>query len=188
MTTIEDFAQLADRVRHEIDEAVRMPRLEAVRSALNEVGIRDARTALKAAPLRIAEKAEALRNSLDAERQVKERLAAELLAADWDLDARFIHEGNRWFLLDETAPEGRRQMTADERAKWKAAEAAKADGVVAVAAALRAAEHRTAEARDALSVAERHFSACKYDLTAAVAELGALGIGIGSTPDREDTR
>lgn len=182
--TLEDLEAVGRKVADEIADAIRIPRLEAIRQALQEVGIRRAREAVKAAPLRIAEAATALTNAIETERQARKRVDDEILAHEWDLDGRFVHEGNKWFLVDG---DERRQMTADERARWKAAEAARSGGVMAATEALHAAEHATAEARNALNVAEKHFSACKYDLTAAVAELGALGIGIATTPDpRED--
>lgn len=190
--------EVGRRVADEIAAAVRSPRLEAVRHALNETGIRRCRVAVTEAPGRIAEAQAALRVAAESERQAKEELAAETLAAEWDLDARFVTEANKTYLVEAPCQdppahqsagaehgcaERRRQMTADERAKWKAAEAARAPAVVKAASALRLAEHATATARDALHVAERRFSAAKADLAGAVAELQALGIGIANTEE-----
>lgn len=181
MTTLDDLSQLADRISAEVADAIRLPRLEAVRQALNETGIRRARVAVLAAPQRIAEAAADLRNAQEAERDAKRRLDDEILAAEWELDGRFVRESNRTYLVDPKTDE-RRQMTADEVRTWKAAEAAKQPAVEAAATAVRTAEHATAAARDALATAERHFSAARADLTAAVAELTALGIGIAAEP------
>lgn len=182
MTTLDDLTQLADRITAEVADAIRLPRLEAVRAALNETGIRRARAAVTAAPTVIASAAADLRNAQEAERDAKDRLAAEVLAAEWELDGRFVRESNRTYLIDPEHPDERRQMTADEVRTWKAAEAAKQPAVEAATAAVRTAEHATAATRDALATAERHFSAAKADLTAAVAELSALGIGIAAEP------
>lgn len=182
MTTLDELSDLADRIAAEVQDAIRLPRLEAVRQALNETGIRRARAAVTAAPARIADAATDLRNAQESERDARRRLDDEILAAEWELDGRIVRESNRTYLVDEANPDERRQMTADEVRTWKAAEAAKQPAVQAATAALRSAEHATAAARDALATAERHFSAVRADLTAAVAELSALGIGIAAEP------
>lgn len=185
-TALEDLSHLADRVTAEIAEAVRMPRMEAIRQALNETRIRSCRESVLAAPDRIAQAEAALRAATDVERDAKKRLADEELAADWELSERFPREGNKCFLVD---PDGeRRQVLADEWAARKAGAVAKVPAVAAAAVALRTAEHATAEARVAHTAAENRFSAIKADLTAAIAELGALRIGIASTTDREEAR
>lgn len=180
MTVLDDLAALPGRIAQEVAEATAMPRLAAIRDALNASGIRAERRAVNEAPERIDEAQEALRAARVAEADARSALDAEVLAADWDLDGRFVHESNKWFLIEDQRE--RRQMTADERAKWKAAEAAKQPAVVEAAARLRTAEHATAAARDALATAERRFSAAKAALSAAVAELQALGIGIAAEP------
>lgn len=184
--TLDDLSTLGQRIAAEVTDAVRMPRLDAVRAALQEVGIRRARAAVPGALERIAAAQGDLRGALDAEREAKDRLAAEVLAVEWELDGRFVVEANKHWLIGDDGVKDR-TMTADERAKWKAAEAARQPTVVAATAALRNAEHGTAAARDALSLAERHFSAAKADLTASIAELQAFGIGIAAEPATTQT-
>jgi hypothetical protein len=175
--TLEDLTAVGERITAEIAEAVRMPRLEAIRQALNETGIRRARAAVTAAPIRIAEAAEALRNAQEAEREAKQRVADEVLNAEWAAEGALIQEGSKWFLVDG---ETRRPMLAEDRARWKAAEAAKQPAVMAATEKARTASHAVAVARDALATEERRFSAAKADLSGAIAELHALGIGISS--------
>jgi hypothetical protein len=74
----------------------------------------------------------------------------------------------------------RKQMTADERKAYKASEAAKHPPVVTAGLDLRAAEEATAAARDAVGIADRRFSAAKYELQAACAELNALAVGLAA--------
>jgi hypothetical protein len=180
MTVLDDLAALPGRIAQEVAEATAMPRLQAIRDALNASGIRTERRAVTEAPERIDEAQEALRAARVAEADARTALDAEMLAAEWELEANFVTEANRTYLVIEDAE--RRQMTADERARWKAAEAAKQPAVVEAATRLRSAEHATAAARDALATAERRFSAAKAALGAAVAELQALGIGIAAEP------
>ena len=74
----------------------------------------------------------------------------------------------------------RRFMLADDVKSWKAAEAAKAPAVVAATLDLREAEEATAGARDAVTVADKRFSACRADLEAACAELNALAMSLAA--------
>lgn len=177
-----DLAELAERVSTEVKEAMRMPALDACRAALQEVGIRRARAAVTSAPDLIAAARDALRAAQETEREAKKRLADAVLNAEWELDGRFVVEGNKTYLVDG---DERRAMTADDRAKWKAAEARKDPAVAAAETAVSAAEHDVAAARDAVDNAERRFSAAKADLQAAIAELNALGIGLASTNNHD---
>lgn len=198
---------LVGRIVAEIQAAIATPNLSAVHEVIREAGIRNARRALADAPDRLAEAQAAFREAQGREALAKEGYAQALLEAEWELDGRFHTDGNRTYLRTDCevcsgtgkvaatgrgsdgfekceacagAGKFRKFMLADERKAWKASEAATVPTVVVVAAELRRAEMDTAAARDALAVADKRFSAAKYDLTAAVAELNALAVGLSS--------
>lgn len=159
---------------------------------LGKAGLPNARRILGDSLGKLAECQRELLACQEGERAAKEALEAALVAAEWELDGRFVAEGNKTYLLcefckgDPIGPDGqwcpkcprgsagRKAMTADERAKWKATEARKLPEVSAMAAALRRAEHETAVARNALTLAETTLKVRRADLDAAIAHLGAL--------------
>jgi hypothetical protein len=193
---------LVGRIRDEIIAAIAKPDLSAVHEVIRQAGIRNARSKLAEAPDRLAEAQAAFREAQGREALAKEAYAQALLEAEWELDGQLHKDGNktyRWVTCECSVgtPENpgepiptcaicagagkyRKFMLADDVKAWKASEAAKVPAVVELAAHLRRAEENTAAARDALAVADKRFSAAKYDLTAAVAELNALAVGLSS--------
>ena len=193
--TVTNLSELADHIDAEVRDALRIPALDACRAIAQEAGIRRARRALAEAPDRLAEAQAAYREAQAVEAAAKERYGQALLEAEWSVAGQVYSDGNkkyRWVpcgehkggeptpLCTECNGSGRLRlfMLADEIAKWKAAEAARVPAVVAASLDLREAEETTATARDAVGIADRRFSAAKYDLTAAVAELNALAMSL----------
>lgn len=172
---VTDLHEVVETIEAEVKEALRLPALDAIRSIANEAGIRRARTMLRDAPDIVEAAKRDLRNAQNVERDARESYDTALLEAEWELDGRFVTEGNKTYLVDG---EERRAMTADERKAWKAEQAKRAGSVAAAAKALREAEAATARARDAVDTAENRLTAAKHDLTAAVAELQVLAIGL----------
>lgn len=148
---------------------------EEARAALNEAGMLRARhrvdDTLDAIPVAQAK----VRGAAEGVAQQRANFEQVLLEAEWELDSRFVVEGNKTFLVDG---DDRRQMTADERKTWKQAEARKHKSVRISADALRAAEQNLAEAKDALSFAELAFRAARADLDAAISTVGVLAASI----------
>lgn len=195
--TVTNLAELGDRITAEVNEALRMPALDACRAIAQEAGIRRARLALAEAPDRLAEAQAAYREAQAAEGYAKEAYQQALSEADWYLDDCFHTDGNRTYLrlpcedcnavgkidgVKCTSCDGlgttRKQMTADERKAWKAAEAAKQPAVLPASHNLRRCEEATAAARDAVGVADKRLSVAKYQVQAAIAELNTLAIGL----------
>ena len=196
----DQIAAIVGRVFHEIAEASRKPDLAGVHEVIREAGIRNARRALAEAPDRLAEAQAAFREAQGREALAKEGYTQALLEAEWELDGQLHKDGNktyRWVPCECSVgtPENpgeplpacaicagagkfRRFMLADDVKSWKAAEAAKAPAVVAATLDLREAEETTATARDAVGIADRRFSAAKYEVQAAIAELNALAAGL----------
>lgn len=198
--TITDLSDVAEQVEREVREAMRMPSLDAVRSILNEAGIRRARRSLAEAPDRLAEAQAAYREAQAREAVAKEAHGQALLEAEWAVP---LHkDGNktyRWVTCECSVgtPENpgepipncaicagagqyRKFMLADDVKAWTASEAAKVPTVVEAGAHLRRCEMDTAGARDAVLVAEKRLSACRADLEASVAELNALAVGLAA--------
>ncbi len=189
---------LVGRIRDEIIAAIATPNLSAVHEVIREAGIRNARRALAEAPDRMAEAQAGYREAQAVESAAKAAYAQALVEAEWELDGHLHKDGNktyRWVPCEcVEAGAGdkpgcplctdmrklRRFMLADDVKSWKAAEATKVPAVVTATLDLREAEEVTAAARDAVGIADRRFSAAKYDLTAAVAELNALAVGLSS--------
>lgn len=188
------LADLATRVITEVRSALRQPAVDEIRTALNESGIRRARKALADAPDILDAAQREFRVVQEAERDARRAYEDAVLEAEWSLDARFVNEANKWFLVtacNEHKPgEGercnecngtdktRQQMTAEERAKWKTHAARSVPEVKRTAEALRRAEERVATARDGVTLADKKLSACKADVDAAIAELGALSLAL----------
>lgn len=206
----DQIAGIVGRVFDEIAKASRKPDLGAVHEVIREAGIRNARRALAEAPDRLAEAQNLYREAQAREALAKDAYSQALIEAEWELDGRFHTDGNKtylrldcpecggsgWVVIGSPREHGemerescdhcdglgttRKQMTADERKAYKASEAAKTPAVVTASLNLREAEETTATARDAVGIADRRFSAAKYDLTAAVAELNALAVGLSA--------
>lgn len=180
-TDLEDMAekaqQLADRfvARRTFDEA---------RAALNEAGMNRARQRLVDALGNIAIQQGLVREQAEVVGQLRDAYDQALFAAEWALDARFVAEGNKVFLVTQLRDgvDERRPMTADERARWKTVEARQDPGVVAAGRALRDAESAYAATKDAVGVAEKAFSAARADLDAAIATVGILAASIKGEP------
>ncbi len=188
---------LVGRIRDEIIAAIAKPDLSAVHEVIRSAGIRNARRALAEAPDRLAEAQAAFREAQAVELAAKDRYSQALIEAEWELDGQLHKDGNktyRWVpcecVLEGSsnkdcaicagAGQFRRFMLADDVKSWKASEAAKVPAVVTAGLDLREAEETTAAARDAVGIADRRFSAAKYDLTAAVSELNALAVGLSA--------
>lgn len=179
MTAVD--TELIQRIEEQVAQAYRV-RNDQVRAALNEAGIRRARGVLADAPDILANALGNLRDAQDRERRAREALDAATVAAEWDLDSRFVVEGNKTWLVDHDDG-SRRAMTADERKTWKQAEVRKQPEVATAAAALRAAEQEVAARRDDVTLAEKRLGVARADLEAAVAELNALALTL-----KEQTR
>ena len=173
MTDLELLAEKADELAREFKEP---PTYVAVRAALNEAGVVKARHALADALDALAAAQKTKREADNDERLHQENVAKAVAAAEWELDGRFVVEGNKTYLTLDG--DNRKAMTADERKRYKADEALKDPQVRQATSALRDAEHRTAEARDALAVADKRLSVARADLDAAVAVLNALTLAL----------
>lgn len=170
-----DLVHLVEEINKQVKEAVRLPALDAVRSVANESGIRRARTLLRDAPDLLDAAKRQLRSMQMAQRGAKELYDDALLDAEWELDGRFVVEGNKTYLVDGDT---KKAMTADERREWKAQQAKRLPAVAQARTALDLAEEATARARDEVDLAEARLMAAKHDLSAAVAELQVLAIGL----------
>lgn len=178
--TLDELADVADKAADLIRHELAMPGSDAVRAAMNDAGIVRARQRVNDA-LDILDKSQIdYRKAQEAEREAKEAFETALAEAEWELDGRFVTEGNKTFLVTpsptfpdiEDATE-RKAMTADERAKWKSLEARKLPAVAKAASGLRKAEATTADRRDAITIADKTLSAARADLDAAIAVLTA---------------
>jgi len=182
---VSGLEELSEKTLRIMNDAIRPPLLIEARAALNEVGIVASRRALENG-LALIDAAQTQKRRCDAEQDAAKDEADQALAmAEWDLDGRFVTEGNKTFLVipahevgDQTVAEERRPMTADQRKEWKANEARTLPAVIAATKKLRQAEANTAEARDQVVLAERTFSARKADLNAAIAQLDLLKLAI----------
>lgn len=170
MSVTEDLSELADKVEGAVRDAIKIPGTDAVRMALNDAGIVRARTLLESRLVELEATQTDYRKAQTAERDAKEALASAESEAEWELDGRFVSEGNKTFLV---TGEDRKAMTADERAKWKSIEARKVPAVAKAAEVLRKAEALTADRRDAVTIADKSLSAARADLDAAIATLNA---------------
>jgi len=199
---VTDLSELAESIEAEVRDALRIPALDACRAIAREAGIRAARRNLAEAPDRIAAAQNAYREAQAAEAAARETHTQAVGEAEWTLSGEIKTEGNkryRWVICEcsvgtpecpgEPIPgcavcngdgKYRKFLLADEVKAWTAAEARKVPSVRDSERALLAAQERTAAARDELSVAERRFTAAKYDLQGAVAELTALSMGLAS--------
>lgn len=148
-----------------LQRAQAAPPLEEIRKALNEAGVSQARRAQNDALDEVAACQERKREADMAERAAKKQLDDALLDADWALTPPDVNEAGA-------------KLLAADKAAWKKSQAQKEPAVVKAAEQLRECEHATAVARDALTIADLRFKACRSDLEAAVATLAALTLAL----------
>lgn len=141
---------------------------EEARAALNEAGMLRARQRLVDALATIEAAQAKVRAAQELAALRKTALDQALAEAEWELDGRFVSEGNKTFLV---VGDERKQMTADERKTWKQTEARKLGTVVHAAATHAGAESNLNASRDALTHAELAFRAARADLDAAIATV-----------------
>ena len=185
-----EVAPLTQRVNDLVARITGPAPLAEVRAAMNEVGIADARRRLEVDAVDAVEHAlEHLRQKLDAERLAREAYDEALTEATWDLGEHFVTRSNKTYLAvgpdGHVIPEDQQQsFDAAKRKEWLEYHAARTQPVHLAKRNLRDAEENTAQARDALAVAEKRFTAARHSLDAAAAQLHAL---VRATP-REDLR
>ncbi len=194
------LAELADKLAAEIRASLRQPRVDEVRKALNESAIRRSRETLRDAPEILEAAQREFRVAQEAERDARRVHDDAVLEAEWALDGRFVTESNKTYLVtacepckgtgrvssaEHTAPsckacegtgETRKQMTADERTRWKSHAARTVPEVKTTGEKLRRAEERTATMRDSVTIADKRLSTAKADVDAAIAELNAWAL------------
>lgn len=153
-------------------------RLTEIRKALNESGISAARARLTEYLNDLPAAQDAVRAAQEGVRLARLALDQATAEAEWELDSRFISEGNKTFLLINEArdDEERRQMTADERKEWKKNESRHTPGVQQAMNVFDAAESDLGAARDLLAWHDKAFSAAKADLNASVAIVQTIAI------------
>lgn len=175
----ESLSELANRIDDANRKALAVPALDAARTAANESGIRRARQALGEAPAALKKAQDAFREAQAAEREAGEAYHQAEAEAAWEIDGRFVTEGNKTWLTVEG--EERRAMTADQRKAYTAAEVRKLPAVRKAEQALREAEEARMAAADAITLAEKTFTACRLEVEAAISELNALSTALRST-------
>lgn len=172
LTTTEELADAAHALAATFTER---RTFEEARAALNEAGMNRARQRLFDTLANIEAAQTAVRSRQEPAVRAKENVDQSVTEAEWELDARFVQEGNKTFLVDG---DERKPMTADERKAWKQTEARKLDSVLRAIAAQRDADRSLVEARDTLALAELAFRAARADLDAAIATVQTLATGI----------
>lgn len=174
--------RLQERAFDLMQKALAPASVTIARGAMNDAGIARSRRNLSEALDKFSNEQITVRAKQEAERTAKDAYEDALAMAEWELDNRFVTEGNKTFLLiageSEADEPDRKAMTADERAKWKTLEARKDTAVKSAYSALRKAESETATARDALALADKRISACRADLEAATAVVGVYASAI----------
>lgn len=196
--------RLQERAADLMAKALAPASVVIARAAMNEAGIMRARRQLFEAHDAFTNAQTTKRGAYEAERAAKEAHETALSEAEWELDGRFVKEGNTTYLVDpcsgcqgkrETeagavcpdckgSGEQRRAMTADERKAWKSIAARKTDAVKAAASALRKAENATATARDEIDAAEKRCAACRIDLEASTAIVNVFARAITVTKEQ----
>lgn len=207
---LEVLAEKADQAYDVLRLATIPPLLSVVRGLMNECGIGKrtseldaAVAALRDAPSLVANAQAHLLEMQDREKRCREAYDTALAEAEWALDARFVQDGNKTFLVtwhreneatpDEAAARGwklvegtksssgaetktyeeRRQMTADERRAWVRRNAAQAREVTPLAGDLERASHAVAMARVDVASAEDRWQAVRYAVDACRTQLAA---------------
>lgn len=177
----QSLEELSDAAANALAALTTRRTFEEARAALNEAGMHAARRRLDEALAAIEKRQTMLREQRAVVQQTADNLDQALADAEWELDARFVHEGNKWFLVDG---DERRQMTADERRDWKAREAAKNPDVDVKRGAHRQAQFDLDACKDAVDFAELAFRAARADLDAAIASVETLTTGIRKENER----
>lgn len=218
MTAVDTLTGLAEKAERHLQLVTAPALLEAARELLNETEITrhhrqlaDAAGELVDAPA-VVEKAK----QILAEEKVKAAAARDqyeqvLLEAEWELDARFLSEGNKTYLvthhdhevaggllLEDREPavwEARKAMTADERDRWKRHHATKTGPVTQARQRVDAADLAVTHAALRVGAEEDRWQALRaiaeVRCTAAdlaVAHLSTLARCLGSTPTKETSR
>ena len=176
-TSLEELADKADRAAAAL---IQRRTFEEARAALNEAGMLRARNLLWDSVDRIAAAQASVRVAADAVRYSKQLLDRTLGEVEWELDAEFVFEGAKAFLVvnDENGEPVRKSMTADQRKEWKRLEARKTPKVRTCLDALEADEAILAASRDELTVAEKFNQAARADVDAAIATVTTLAASI----------
>lgn len=203
---LEQLSEKADQARDVIRLATVSPLLSVVRGLMNEVGIQKRTSELDAAVRALYDGPDLVKNARESlvaaqerERQARESYEAAVIEAEWNLDGKFVSEGNKTYLVvwhtadscdrataeakgwefipdaadGEGAWQERRQMTADERRQWVKRTAAEARNVLPLASDLRGAEHAVAMAKVDVERAEDRWHAARYALDASRTQLAA---------------
>lgn len=178
-TTLEE-AQ--DRIRRTVEDALTGPALVEARAWARDIDVAGARRSVAAALDAHRNAQTAYRQAQGSEAEAENTHASAVGEAEWVLGDHFVSESNKTYLVvfkgDDTEHAVRRQVTADEKRAWIAAEARKQAPVREAEAALRKAKEATATARDELSHAELRVKAAGGDRDAAVAELNLLAAAL----------
>jgi hypothetical protein len=193
----QQLERLQDRAFELARAALAPATVVIAKAALNEAGIVRSRKNLSDALDKFSNEQITVRAKQELERTAKDAYETAIAEAEWELDSRFVVEGNKTLLItdedelvdqadEETGeitpvPSGkkvRKAMTADERSKWKSLEARKHSAVKAAYSVLRRAEAETATARDALALADKRISACRADVEAATAVVNVFAHAI----------
>lgn len=175
-TELEEMAEKAEALA---DKFVGRRTFDEARAALNEAGMLKARQRLHDALDNIVERQAMVREQQVVVQRLGDLLDQAIAAAEWELDARFVTEGAKTFLVDG---DERRQMTADQRKDWKKLEALRQPEVSAAHKAHREAQFDLDACKDAAIVADKAFAAARADLDAAIATVGVLAASIKGDP------
>lgn len=158
--------------------------IEEARKALNEAGVTAARKRVMESLAEIEEAQSVVRQCQDVERAARTALDAATAEAEWELDARFVVESNKTWLVTPSEQDGgepeRKAMTADERKSYKSIEALKMPKVIAADKDQRSAQGELDAAKDRAARSDRLFSACKADLQASIATVQLLATALGA--------
>lgn len=178
-----NVVELAEQIEARVQEAMRLPTLDALRTIANEAGIRRARQAAREAPDLLDAALRQLRSAGQIEQTLRDELDAARSEAEWKLGGCFEVRANKTWLvrgpdLKPLPEEEQRSLTADEKKAWIARSTDQVPAVKAKVAELRKAEDATLEARHQVDVAKARMSACNHDVDAATAELQVLAIGL----------
>lgn len=172
--------ELVDKADQAVAAAQTHHTFEEARAALTEAGMARSRRRVDDALQAIDVSQAAVRSAHTAVRTERDHFDQAVAEVEWELDAEFVAEGNKTFLVlnDADGEPVRKQMTADERRDWKTREAAKNPRVRQHRARVLDAEAVLAEARDGLTLAEKQFTAARIDLEAAIATVTTLAASI----------
>lgn len=167
--TREELVDRADMLAERLRDRVH----QDIRAALNEVQIIRRQRALDEVG-DVFEAAQRQRRSAEAaETSAREALDQAEVPARWEVSGRVQSEGNKFYVPDGEGSD-RRQVTAAVRDEWIETQVRQHPGVVAARAALRKAEHATAEAKDVLERARQAIGIRRTQAELAIAHLNAI--------------